>query len=43
VPNHQRLKGGVIFIDEFPLTITGKIMKRKLKEIVSQIEKSSSN
>jgi acyl-CoA synthetase (AMP-forming)/AMP-acid ligase II len=40
VPKYQRLRGGVIFVDEFPLSITGKILKRKLRERVLQLRES---
>jgi 4-coumarate--CoA ligase len=40
VPKYQRLRGGVIFVNEFPLSITGKILKRKLRERVLQLREA---
>lgn len=33
VSNHKRLRGGVQFIDAIPRTASGKILRRKLKEV----------
>ena len=34
VPERQRLRAGVKFIDSVPLTVTGKVMRRELKQMV---------
>lgn len=34
VSHGKKLEGGVKFVDSFPLTVTGKIDRRKLKEII---------
>ena len=34
VSERQRLRAGVKFIDSVPLTVTGKVMRRKLKQMV---------
>lgn len=31
--DYKHLEGGVYFIDEFPLTASGKIIRAKVKEI----------
>ncbi|XP_055622125.1 probable 4-coumarate--CoA ligase 1 [Toxorhynchites rutilus septentrionalis] len=36
VSNHKRLRGGVYFWPELPLTSTGKILRRKVKEKLTQ-------
>lgn len=35
----KRLRGGVIFLDELPMTSTGKVALKKLKQIVLQSER----
>ena len=39
VANHKRLRGGVKFVDEIPKSASGKILRRKLKEIAAEDEK----
>lgn len=35
--DYKRLRGGVYFVDEFPLTPSGKVMRRKVKEIAIEM------
>ncbi|CAG4989977.1 unnamed protein product [Colias eurytheme] len=35
----KKLRGGVIFVNEIPKTASGKILRRKLKEIIANVEK----
>ena len=37
VAPHKQLKGGVVFIDTIPTSVTGKILRRELKAQLSQI------
>jgi len=37
----KRITGGVQFVDKFPMTPSGKILNRKLKEIAKQINKGT--
>jgi 4-coumarate--CoA ligase len=39
VASHKRLRGGVRFIDESPKSVSGKILRRKLKEVAAEDEK----
>ncbi|XP_055604091.1 probable 4-coumarate--CoA ligase 1 [Uranotaenia lowii] len=39
VPDHKRLRGGVRFLSEMPLTASGKIFKKALKERFSAAER----
>ena len=39
VASHKRLRGGVRFIDEIPKSVSGKILRRKLKEVAVEDEK----
>jgi acyl-CoA synthetase (AMP-forming)/AMP-acid ligase II len=39
VASHKRLRGGVRFIDEIPKSVSGKILRRKLKEVAAADEK----
>ena len=39
VASHKRLRGGVRFIDEIPKSVSGKILRRKLKEVAANDEK----
>jgi 4-coumarate--CoA ligase len=39
VASHKRLRGGVRFIDEIPKSVSGKILRRKLKEVAAEDEK----
>ncbi|RMZ69526.1 putative 4-coumarate- ligase 2 [Pyrenophora seminiperda CCB06] len=32
VANHKRLRGGIVFVDEVPKSVSGKILRRLLKE-----------
>ncbi|XP_001865658.2 4-coumarate--CoA ligase 4 [Culex quinquefasciatus] len=40
VADFKRLRGGVFFVEEFPLTATGKPLRRKIREIVLSLVKS---
>lgn len=33
----KRIRGGVFFIDEIPLTSSGKVLRRKVKEMAENI------
>lgn len=35
----KQLRGGVIFLNEIPMTVTTKIHRRKLKELVLTMDK----
>lgn len=35
MPIHKQLHGGALFVDELPMTPSGKILKRKVREIIS--------
>ena len=37
VAPHKRLKGGVVFLDAIPKTNTGKLLRRELKNMLSQL------
>ncbi|KAL1304952.1 hypothetical protein AAFC00_003862 [Neodothiora populina] len=39
VANHKKLRGGVRFIDEVPKSVSGKILRRKLKLVAQEEEK----
>ncbi|KAF2156432.1 acetyl-CoA synthetase-like protein [Myriangium duriaei CBS 260.36] len=39
VANHKKLRGGVVFIDEVPKSISGKILRRVLKQKAAEDEK----
>ena len=39
VASHKRLRGGVRFVDEIPKSASGKILRRKLKEVAAAEEK----
>ena len=41
VASHKRLRGGVRFVDEIPKSASGKILRRKLKEVAAEEEKQS--
>jgi 4-coumarate--CoA ligase len=41
VASHKRLRGGVRFIDEIPKSVSGKILRRKLKEVAKADEEKS--
>jgi acyl-CoA synthetase (AMP-forming)/AMP-acid ligase II len=41
VASHKRLRGGVRFVDEIPKSASGKILRRKLKEVALEDEKKS--
>lgn len=34
---YKRLDGGIYFIDEFPMTASGKIIRSKVKEMAQQL------
>ena len=38
VASHKKLRGGVRFIDEIPKSVSGKILRRKLKEVAKADE-----
>lgn len=38
--SHKHLDGGVYFIDEFPLTASGKVGRAKVKAIAQQLFES---
>lgn len=38
VDNRKKLRGGIRFVNSFPLTPTGKIARRKLKESLVKVE-----
>uniref|UniRef100_A0A8D7ZYL0 Luciferin 4-monooxygenase n=1 Tax=Culex pipiens TaxID=7175 RepID=A0A8D7ZYL0_CULPI len=40
VADFKRLRGGVFFVEEFPLTATGKPLRRKIREIVLSLVQS---
>ena len=40
VASHKRLRGGVRFIDEIPKSVSGKILRRKLKVVAAEDEKN---
>ncbi|XP_066249954.1 luciferin 4-monooxygenase-like [Euwallacea similis] len=40
VSPHKRLRGGVIFIDSIPKNLTGKILRRQLREMLKRHETS---
>uniref|UniRef100_A0A1Q3EVD5 Putative acyl-coa synthetase n=1 Tax=Culex tarsalis TaxID=7177 RepID=A0A1Q3EVD5_CULTA len=40
VADYKKLRGGVFFVDEFPTTVTGKPMRRVLRDIVIKRMKS---
>lgn len=44
MPDQYKLRGGVYFVNAFPMTASGKVLRRKLKEEVQRIynEKSIS-
>lgn len=37
VAPHKKLKGGVVFLDAIPKTNTGKLLRRELKSMLSQL------
>lgn len=37
--DHKRIRGGVYFLDQFPLTPSGKVKRNEVKQIVSQLYK----
>jgi len=39
VASHKRLRGGVRFVDEIPKSVSGKILRRVLKERAKEEEK----
>lgn len=41
LPDYKRLRGGVYFIDHFPLTTTGKVKKRILKQTAAELYSDS--
>lgn len=40
--DYKRLRGGVYFIDSLPLTPSGKVMRRKVKEIAIEMHENES-
>lgn len=38
--DYKRLRGGVYFLDSFPMTPSGKILRRRIKDIVTQLYKN---
>lgn len=42
VIDHKKLRGGVHFVDALPLTPSGKILRRKAKEMAIEIHRSRS-
>ena len=37
--NHKRLRGGVVFVDEIPKSLSGKILRKELRQRVANEEK----
>lgn len=37
----KRLRGGIVFVDEIPKNPSGKILRRKLRELLQQYEMKS--
>lgn len=35
--DYKRLRGGVYFVDDFPMTPSGKVIRRKVKDMVTQL------
>lgn len=42
VTDFKNLRGGVYFVDELPLTPSGKVQKRKVKDLAIQFYKEQS-
>ncbi|XP_055595240.1 uncharacterized protein LOC129745892 [Uranotaenia lowii] len=40
VSDHKRLRGGVLFVDKLPSSAAGKILRRKVKELVIDLNKN---
>ncbi|KAF2740343.1 4-coumarate-CoA ligase-like protein [Polyplosphaeria fusca] len=40
VANHKKLRGGIIFVDEIPKSVSGKILRRVLKEKAKRDEEA---
>lgn len=38
--DYKRLRGGVYFVSELPLTPSGKVMRRKVKEIAIEMHEN---
>jgi hypothetical protein len=38
VIDQKKIRGGVIFVNEFPLTATGKVIKSALKERIQKMD-----
>lgn len=38
--DYKRLRGGVFFVDELPMTASGKIVKRKVRDIAVRMFQS---
>ena len=36
--NHKRLRGGVVFVDEIPKSLSGKILRKELRQRVADEE-----
>lgn len=36
LPNYKQLHGGVIFVEEFPMTPSGKVIKRLIQTFASE-------
>ena len=35
--DYKRLRGGVYFLDSFPMTPSGKVLRRRIKDILTQL------
>lgn len=35
--DYKRLRGGVYFLESFPMTPSGKVLRRRIKDIVTQL------
>lgn len=38
---HKHLHGGVVFVDELPMTLSGKVQRKLVKEMITKIRKIS--
>lgn len=41
LPHYQYLRGGVYFVNELPMTANGKVLRKKVKEMVTSLFESS--
>ena len=41
--DYKRLRGGVYFVDSLPLTPSGKVMRRKVKDIAIEMHKNENS